>query len=140
MKREFKFEVGQYVKVAGTILEINKDLPRYPCKINYRFFDGKENSYIICDDNGNGRPFFERDLVPYTNDSNDYGTIQKMKKEIHDIKIRIKDLEIKVRRKDKDSNELSSSESNIGFNERRYDEKEQYKLYLPNDEEAVPAF
>lgn len=32
MKREFKFEVGQYVKVASTILEINKDLSKYPAK------------------------------------------------------------------------------------------------------------
>lgn len=140
MKREFKFEVGQYVKIAEEILRTNKDLPNYPCKINYRFFDGKENYYIICDDNENERPFFEKDLVLYANDNNDYGTIRKMQKEIHAMQIRIKDLEIKVRRKDKDSNELSSSESNIGFNERRYDEKEQYKLYLPNDEEAVPAF
>nr|DAR09451.1 MAG TPA: YorP protein [Caudoviricetes sp.] len=140
MKREFKFEVGQYVKIAEEILRANKDLPKYPCKIAYRFFDGKEISYLTCDDNGNKRPFIERDLVPYANDSNDYGTIPKMKKEIHDMKIRIKDLEIKVQRKDKDSNELSASESNIGFNARIYDEKEQYKLYLPNDEEAVPAF
>lgn len=137
MKREFKFEVGQYVKIAEEILRANKDLPKYPCKIAYRFFDGKEISYLICDDNGNKRPFIERDLVPY---ANDYGTIQKMQKEIHDMQIRIKDLEIKVRRKDKDSNELSASESNVGFNERRYDEKKQDKLSLPNDKEAVPAF
>ena len=42
MERKFKFEVGQYVKIADRILEINKNLPKYPCKINYRFFDGNE--------------------------------------------------------------------------------------------------
>ncbi|MBF1517426.1 hypothetical protein [Prevotella pallens] len=96
MKREFKFEVGQYVKVAGTILEINKDLPKYPCKINYRFFDGKENSYIICDDNENERPFFERDLVLYANNSNNYDTILEMQKEILALQQRITNLEFEV--------------------------------------------
>ena len=107
MKREFKFEVGQYVKVAGKILEINKDLPKYPCKINYRFFDGKENSYIICDDNENERPFFERDLVLYANDSNNYDTIQEMQKEILDLQKRITNLEFEVSKANRDFNTFS---------------------------------
>lgn len=107
MKREFKFEVGQYVKVAGTILKINKDLPKYPCKINYRFFDGNGNSYIICDDNENERPFFERDLVLYANDSNNYDTIQEMQKEILDLQKRITNLEFEVSKANRDLNTFS---------------------------------
>lgn len=102
MKREFKFEVGQYVKVADKILEINKNLPKYPCKINYRFFDGKENSYIICDDNENERPFFERDLVLYANDSNNYDTILEMQKEILKLQKRITSLEFDVSKANRD--------------------------------------
>lgn len=125
MKREFKFEVGQYVKVAGTILEINKDLPKYPCKINYRFFDGKENSYIICDDNENERPFFERDLVLYANDSNNYDTIQEMQKEILDLQKRIMILEFEVSKANRDLNAFSLPTSKVvSGNERRYEEGE----------------
>lgn len=134
MEREFKFEVGQYVKVAGTILEINKDLPKYPCKINYRFFDGKENSYIICDDNENERPFFERDLVPYTNDSNDYGVIQEMQKEILDLQRRITNLEFEVSKTNRtsNSNSLPASEVKSG-SERRYEEAGESKVCLPKE-------
>ena len=125
MEREFKFEVGQYVKVAGTILEINKDLPKYPCKINYRFFDGKENSYIICDDNENERPFFERDLVPYTNDSNDYGVIQEMQKEILDLQKRITNLEFEVSKANQELKGFSLPTSKVpSGNEKRYEETE----------------
>ena len=134
MEREFKFEVGQYVKVAGTILEINKDLPKYPCKINYRFFDGKENSYIICDDNENERPFFERDLVPYTNDSTDYGVIQEMQKEILDLQRRITNLEFEVSKTNRtsNSNSLPASEVKSG-SERRYEEAGESKVCLPKE-------
>lgn len=125
MKREFKFEVGQYVKVADRILEINKNLPKYPCKINYRFFDGKENSYIICDDNENERPFFERDLVLYANDSNDYGTIQKMQKEILDLQKRITNLEFEVSKTNRTYEDFSLLVSKVASgNERRYEEAE----------------
>ena len=125
MKREFKFEVGQYVKVAGKILEINKDLPKYPCKINYRFFDGKENSYIICDDNENERPFFERDLVLYANDGNNYDTVLEMQKEILDLQKRITSLEFEVSKANRDLNAFSLPTSKVASgNERRYDEAE----------------
>lgn len=125
MKREFKFEVGQYVKVTDKILEINKDLPKYPCKINYRFFDGKENSYIICDDNENERPFFERDLVPYTNDSNNYDTILEMQKEILYLQKRITSLEFEVSKANRDLNAFSLPTSKVmSGNERRYEEVE----------------
>ena len=96
MERKFKFEVSQYVKIAEEILRTNKDLPKYPCKIVYQFFDGKEISYIIRDDNGNEKPFIEKDLVPYTNDSNDYGVIQEMQKEILALQQRITNLEFEV--------------------------------------------
>ena len=125
MEREFKFEVGQYVKVAGTILEINKNLPKYPCKINYRFFDGKENSYIICDDNENERPFFERDLVLYANDSNNYDTILEMQKEILELQKRITILEFDVSKANRDLKAFSLPISKIvSGNERRCDEAE----------------
>lgn len=96
MEREFKFEVGQYVKIVEKILKANEDLPKYPCKITYRLFDGKENAYIICDDNGNEIPFIEKDLVLYTNNSNDYGDIQEMQKEILALQQRITNLEFEV--------------------------------------------
>lgn len=41
MKREFKFEVGQYVNIINAI-DIDS-----PCKIEYRFFDGVINVYIL---------------------------------------------------------------------------------------------
>lgn len=107
MEREFKFEVGQYVKIAEEILKANKDLLKYPCKIAYRFFDGKEISYIVCDDNGNGIPFIERDLVLYTNDSNDYGTIQEMQKEILALQQRIINLEFEVSKTNRIYNDFS---------------------------------
>ena len=131
MKREFKFEVGQYVKVADRILEINKNLPKYPCKINYRFFDGKENSYIICDDNENERPFFERDLVLYANDC---GTIQEMQKEILDLQRRITNLEFEVSKTNRtsNSNSLPASEVKSG-SERRYEEAGESKVCLPKE-------
>ena len=134
MKREFKFEVGQYVKVADMILEVNENLPKYPCKINYRFFDGKENSYITCDDNENERPFFERDLVLYANDSNDYGTIQKMQKEILDLQKRITNLEFEVSKinRTSNSNSLPASEVKSG-SERRYEEAGESKVCLPKE-------
>lgn len=134
MKREFKFEVGQYVKVADMILEANENLPKYPCKINYRFFDGKENSYIICDDNENERPFFERDLVLYANNSNDYGTIQKMQKEILDLQKRITNLEFEVSKTNRtsNSNSLPASEVKSG-SERRYEEAGESKVCLPKE-------
>ena len=132
MKREFKFEVGQYVKVADMILEANENLPKYPCKINYRFFDGKENSYIICDDNENERPFFERDLVLYANDSNDYGTIQKMQKEILDLQKRITDLEFEVSKINRTSNSNSFSASEVkSGSEGRCEEGVKCKVRLP---------
>lgn len=136
MKREFKFKVGQYVKVAGKILEINKDLPKYPCKINYRFFDGKENSYIICDDNENERPFFERDLVLYANDSNNYDTIQEMQKEILDLQKRITSLEFEVSKANRDLNAFSLPTSKVvSGNERRYEEvEEEAELAMPTCE------
>lgn len=135
MKREFKFKVGQYVKVAGKILEINKDSPKYPCKINYRFFDGKENSYIICDDNENERPFFERDLVPYTNDSNNYDTILEMQKEILDLQKRITSLEFEVSKANGDLNAFSLPTSKVASgNERGYEQVEEEAAELPEGE------
>lgn len=136
MKREFKFEVGQYVKVAGRILETNKNLPKYPCKINYRFFDGKENSYIICDDNENERPFFERDLVLYANDSNNYDTILEMQKEILDLQKRITNLEFEVSKANRELNGFSLPASKVtSGNERRYDEAEaEAELAMPTCE------
>lgn len=125
MERKFKFEVNQYVKIVEEILKANKDLPKYPCKIAYRFFDGKEISYIIRDDNENEKPFIERDLVSYTNDSNDYGVIQEMQKEILDLQKRITILEFEVSKANRELNGFSLPTSKVASgNERRYDEAE----------------
>lgn len=123
MKREFKFEVGQCVKIAEEMLKANKDLPKCPCEITYRFFHRGHNVYLVKIGSENEFPIFEELLTLYI-DNNVSGTIQRMERKIHDMQIRINDLEIKVRRKDKDSNELLASESNSGFNERRYKEAE----------------
>lgn len=96
MERKFKFEVGQYVKIAEEILKANKDLPKYPCEIVYQFFDGNDIHYIARDDNGNEIPFIEEDLVPSTNDSNDCNTILEMQKEILALQQRITNLEFEV--------------------------------------------
>lgn len=125
MERKFKFEVNQYVKIVEEILKANKDLPKYPCKIAYRFFNGKEISYIIRDDNENERPFIERGLVSYTNDSNDYGVIQEMQKEILDLQKRITSLEFEVSKANRELNGFSLPTSKVASgNERRYDEAE----------------
>lgn len=139
MKREFKFEVCQYVMIADRVLDANNDFPKYPCKITYRFYDRERNAYLVKIGNENEFPISE-DLLTLYIDNNSLRTIQQMQREIHGLQIRIKDLKIKVRRKDKDFNGLSTSESNIGFNKRRYDEKEQDDLSLPNDEKAIPTF
>lgn len=132
MKREFKFEVGQCVKIAEEILRANKDLSKYPCKITYRFFDGKEISYIVCDDKGNEIPFIEKDLVPYTNDSNDCGTILEMQKEILELQKRITSLEFEVSKANRELNGFSLPASKVkNGNERRYEEA--------GEEENMPA-
>lgn len=113
MERKFKFEVSQYVKIAEEILRINKDLPKYPCKIVYQFFDGKEISYIIRDDNGNEKPFIEKDLVPYTNDSNDYGTIHGMQEEILALQRRMTILEVEVSKANREYKAFSSPISKV---------------------------
>ena len=41
MERNFKFEYGQYVNIINAI-----DID-FPCKIKHRFFDGRENLYIL---------------------------------------------------------------------------------------------
>lgn len=113
MEREFKFEVGQYVKIAEEILKVNKDLSKYPCKITYCFFDGKEISYIICDTDKNERPFIEKDLVPYANDSNDCGTILEMQKEILALQQRITNLEFEVCKANREYKAFSSPISRV---------------------------
>ena len=62
MKREFKFEVGQYVNIADGMLGASKDFPKYPCKIVYRFFDRKNIVYLIAIGDGNETPILEEHL------------------------------------------------------------------------------
>lgn len=131
MERKFKFEVGQYVKIVEEVLKINNGLPNYPCEITYRFFDGKEISYIICDTDKNERPFLERDLVLYANDSNNYDTIQEMQKEILDLQKRITDLEFEVS-KIKCTSKRSVGEVKSG-SERRCEEDEESRICLPEE-------
>ena len=133
MKREFKFEVGQYVKVAGTILEINKDLPKYPCKITYRFFDRRNDVYILEVGENEEIVFLETDLVLYSTDENG-GTIQQMQKEILDLQRRITNLEFEVSKinRTSNSNSLPASEVKSG-SERRYEEAGESKVCLPKE-------
>lgn len=79
MKRNFKFEVGQYVKIADRVLDVNKDFPKYPCKITYRFFDRNNNVYLLDAMENKEIPILEVDLTFYATDV-DSDTVLQMKK------------------------------------------------------------
>lgn len=95
MEIKFKFEIGQYVKLTDEILKHNDDFPEYPCKIGYRFFDGKNNVYVIEIGQENKRCVLEEDLKPYIEHDN-YGIIHQMQKTICELQDRIINLESKV--------------------------------------------
>lgn len=124
MERKFKFEVGQYVKIADILLKINKDLPKYPCKITYRFFDRRNDVYILEVGENEETVFLETDLVLYSTDENG-GTIQQMQKDILALQKRITDLEFEVSKTNQIYNGFSLSTSKVASgNEIRYKEAE----------------
>lgn len=95
MEENFKFELQQYVKITDEILKCNKWFPKYPCKIAYRFFDGKQNVYIIDFEKGEKRVVLEEDLQPYI-EQDDGGVIQEMQNAICELQDRIVNLEFKI--------------------------------------------
>lgn len=125
MKREFKFEVGQYVKIAEDELKKRIYLPNYPCKITYQFFNGDFNVYVIDIGDNKEESVLEDDLRLYANNSNDYGVIQKMQKEILDLQRRITNLEFEVSKTNRTYEDFSLPVSKVkSGNERRYDDAE----------------
>src|SRR3712207_8418245 len=97
MEINFKFEIGQYVRLTDEFLKCNDDFPKYPCKIDYRFFDGKNNVYVI-EMQENKRCVLEEDLKPYIEHHN-HGIIHQMQKTICELQDRIANLEFKIDRK-----------------------------------------
>lgn len=95
MKRNFKFEVGQYVKIADRVVDVNKDFPKYPCKITYRFFDRNNNVYLLDAGENKEIPILEVDLTFYSTDV-DSDTVLQMKKEILSLQERITKLEFDI--------------------------------------------
>ena len=128
MKREFKFEVGQYVKVINL-----SEVPDFPCKIVYRFFDRKNIVYLIAIGDGNETPILEEHLELYV-DNNNSGIIHEMQKEILALQQRIINLEFEVSKINLASknNSLPASEVKSG-SERRYEEAEESKICLPEE-------
>lgn len=121
MERNFKFEYGQHVKIINAI-----DID-FPCKIEHRFFDGRENLYIL-------RVGKEKSiLVPEINlelyvDNHINMTVFDMKEEILDLRKRIEVLEAVISFQNQTSNgsSLPASEVKSG-SERRCDEAEEEK-------------
>lgn len=95
MEENFKFKLQQYVKITDEILKCNKEFPEYPCKIDYRFFDGKQNVYIIDIEKGEKRVVLEKDLQPYVEQDNG-GVIYEIQKTICELQDRIVNLEFKI--------------------------------------------
>lgn len=63
MEREFKFEVGQYVVVKEEHTVLNALLPKYPCKVKSRRFDGNDNYYNLDTWDGSEVVVLETSLV-----------------------------------------------------------------------------
>lgn len=125
MKREFKFEVGQYVKIAEEELKKRNYLPNYPCKITYQFFNGDFNVYVVDIGDNKEESVLEDDLRLYANNSNDGGTIQQMQKDILALQKRITCLEFEVSKTNQIYNGFSLSTSKVASgNEIRYKEAE----------------
>lgn len=95
MGENFKFKLQQYVKITDEILKCNGGLPKYPCKVDYRFFDGKQNVYIIDIEKGEKRLVLENDLQPYV-EQDTGGVIHEMQKTIYELQDRIVNLEFKI--------------------------------------------
>lgn len=117
MKREFKFEVGQYVKITNHI-----DI-KFPCQIEHSFFDGKENLYILRVNDEKSIIEPEMFLVLYV-DNHINMAVSDMRKDILDMKKRIEALEAGVSSQNQTSNCSSPPASKVG-NKRICDEGEE---------------
>lgn len=122
MKRNFKFEVGQYVKIADRVVDVNKDFPKYPCKITYRFFDGNNNVYLLDAVENKEIPILEVDLTLYVTDV-DSDTVLQMKKEIQSLQERITKLEFDILNGIHRGISISASKIEVS-KEREYDKSE----------------
>lgn len=119
MKREFKFEVGQYVKITNRI-----DI-KFPCQIEHSFFDGKENLYILRVNDEKSIIEPEMFLVLYV-DNHINVAVSDIRKDILDIRKRIEALEESKSSQNQTSNCSSLPASKVrSGNERRYDEGEE---------------
>ena len=115
MKREFKFEVGQYVNIINAI-----DID-FPCKIEHRFFDGIENLYILRVSEEKSILVPEDNLELYTDNHTDM-LVFDMRKEILDLRKRIEVLEAGKIFQNQTSNGSSLPASKVkNGNERRYE-------------------
>ena len=118
MERKFKFEYGQYVKIINAI-----DID-VPCKIEHRFFDGRENLYILSVGKEKSTLVPEINLELYV-DNHINMTVFDIKKEILDLQKRIEVLEAGKSVANPTSNGFSLPASEIASdNERRYDDAE----------------
>lgn len=95
MELKFKFDLYQYVKLTDEFLKCNKTFPEYPCKIDYRFFDGKNYVYVIGVGKENKRCVLEGDLEPYIEHGNG-DIIHQIQKTICELQDRIANLEFKI--------------------------------------------
>lgn len=127
MERKFKFEYGQYVKIINAI-----DID-VPCKIEHRFFDGRENLYILSVGKEKSTLVPEINLELYV-DNHINMTVFDIKKEILDLRKRIEVLEAgkSVANPTSNSNSLPASEVKSG-SERRYEEAGESKVCLPKE-------
>lgn len=115
MERNFKFEYGQYVKIINAI-----DID-FPCKIEHRFFDGRENIYILRVGKEKSTLAPEINLELYV-DNHINVTVSDMKEEILDLRKRIEVLEAGISFQNQTSNGSSLPASKVrSGNERIYD-------------------
>lgn len=118
MERKFKFDKYQYVKIINPI-----DID-FPCKIEHRFFDGKENLYILRVGKEKSTLVPESNLELYTDNHTDM-LVFDMRREILDLRKRIEVLEAEKSVTNPTPNESSLPASKVtSGNERRYEEAE----------------
>ena len=118
MEQKFKFDKHQYVKIVNAI-----DID-FPCKIEHRFFDGRENLYILRVSKEKSILVPEDNLELYTDNHTDM-LVFDMRKEILDLRKRVEVLEAGKSFAKPTPNESSLPASEVASgNERRCEEAE----------------
>lgn len=118
MEQKFKFDKYQYVKIINAI-----DID-FPCKIEHRFFDGRENIYILRVGKEKSTLVPEVNLELYTDNHTDV-LVFDMRREMLDLRKRIEVLESEKSVANTTPNESSLPASKVtSGNERRYEEAE----------------